>query len=194
MYCCCYLITNSCGSTVLATTVIHDDNRLMMYVLLLLDDSLTPRQVKLECPSEPFSLFKPVHHAVKTRHGGNVISFCCIVGQLKLNMDANSYKLHGSGYYDVLLLVSSPSFWSPSNTLERYVRVKGQGKSDEEDGRWLRRNKRSNRGRVKARWTAPPTVKLKIVDIRFCYRCFILRFGDDFVYLPKIKPTPTRRH
>src|SRR6202007_345715 len=34
----------------------------------------------------------------------------------------------------------------------------GQGGSDGEDGRWLRRNKRSNRGRVKARRTAPPTV------------------------------------
>ena len=35
---------------------------------------------------------------------------------------------------------SSPSFRSPSNTLERCVKVKGQGRSDEEDGRWLRRN------------------------------------------------------
>jgi hypothetical protein len=51
----------------------------------------------------------------------------------------------------------SPSFRSPSNTLERCVRAKGQGGSDGEDGRWLRRNKRSNRGRVKARRTAPPT-------------------------------------
>jgi hypothetical protein len=44
---------------------------------------------------------------------------------------------------------SSPSFRSPFNTLERCVRVKGQGRSDEEDGRWLRRNKTNNRGRVR---------------------------------------------
>jgi hypothetical protein len=31
------------------------------------------------------------------------------------------------------------------------VRVKGQGRSDEEDGRWLKKNKRSNMGRVRAR-------------------------------------------
>jgi hypothetical protein len=34
----------------------------------------------------------------------------------------------------------------------------------------------------------------QIVEFRFCHRCFILRFGDDFVDLPKIKPTPTPRH
>ena len=35
----------------------------------------------------------------------------------------------------------------PSNNLERCFRVKWQGKSDEEDGIWLTRKKRDNRGR-----------------------------------------------
>src|ERR1700740_3253672 len=69
---------------------------------------------------------------------------------------------------------SSPSFPSPSNTLERCVTVKGQGRSDKEDGRWLRRNKRNNRGRVVRTFVLTRTLVL----IRICL------FGSRFSSFP----------
>jgi hypothetical protein len=48
----------------------------------------------------------------KTRHGGNVVypsaALSVNLNSTRVNMDANSYKLHGSGYYDVLLLGKLP--------------------------------------------------------------------------------------
>ena len=43
----------------------------------------------------------------------------------------------------MVLISIIPIAVKPSNTLERCVRVRWQGKSDEEDGRCLRRNKRA---------------------------------------------------